>query len=98
MPHTIQPQEHSRGSGIRMYLAHSDGDPNLLSANRNDGSWLNTYNGNSDNEWNRDNGFAFLRPQLSSFPRQSGGVLFTKLLGKLPIPTTELSTHFIKLF
>lgn len=38
----------------------SDGDPNLLYANRNDkGRWLNAYNDNPDNRWNDDNGFAF---------------------------------------
>ena len=50
-------------------IAHiSDGDPNLLNANRDDdGQWLNTSYDNPDNEWNRDNGFAFVVPQLSSF-------------------------------
>lgn len=49
-------------------LNNSDGNLNLLNANRNDnGSWLNTYYDNSDNQWNRNNGFAFAVSQLSSF-------------------------------
>lgn len=60
-------------------LYSTDGDPNLLGANRNgDGQWLNAYYDKPDNRWNRDNGFAFALPQLSSFlPRLfGGGVLF----------------------
>jgi len=46
----------------------SDGNPNLLGANRNDdGSWLNTYWDNPDNKWNRKNGFAFVVSQLTLF-------------------------------
>jgi len=46
----------------------SDGNPNLLGANRNDdGQWLNGYWDNPDNRWNRENGFAFVVSQLSSF-------------------------------
>jgi len=46
----------------------SDGDPNLLNANRDDdGRWLNTTYDNPDNRWNRENGFAFVVPQISSF-------------------------------
>lgn len=49
----------------------SDGDPNLLGANRNDdGQWLNAYYDNLDNRWNRDNGFAFVLSQLFSFLSQ----------------------------
>jgi len=41
-------------------LRNSDGNPNLLNANRNDDSdWLNAYWDNPDNKWNRDYGFAF---------------------------------------
>jgi len=72
MPDTIQPQEYSRGGGIGgpLYVTDSDGNPNLLNANRNDGgSWLNTYWDNPDNKWNRKNGFAFVVSQLTSFPR-----------------------------
>ena len=50
------------------HFAHSDGDPNLLNANRNDdGRWLNAYYDKPDNRWNRENGFAFVVSQLSSF-------------------------------
>ncbi len=62
-------------------LYNSDDDLDLLGANRNDnGRWLNAYYDNPDNRWNRDNGFAFVVSQLSSFlPRPArgfGGVLF----------------------
>ncbi len=45
----------------------SDGDPNLLNANRNDnGQWLNTAYDNPENRGNSDNGFAFALPQVQS--------------------------------
>ncbi len=48
-------------------LCNSDGDPNLLNANRNDnGRYLNAYNDKPDNQWNRDNGFAFAVSQVCS--------------------------------
>ena len=79
MPNKIQPWEYSRGGGIEDILCNSDGNPNLLSANRNDdGPRLNTYYDNPDNRWNRDNGFAFLVSQLFSFLSYFGGrVLFS---------------------
>jgi hypothetical protein len=47
---------------------NSDGDSKLLNVNRNDdGSWLNTYYDKPDNQWNRENGFAFAVSQLSLF-------------------------------
>ena len=47
-------------------LYNSDGNPNLLSANRNDdGRRLDTYYDNPDNRWNVDNGFAFVLSQVS---------------------------------
>ena len=56
------------GSGMDGVVHISDGDPNLLNANRDDdGRWLNTYYDNPDNRWNRDNGFAFAVSQISSF-------------------------------
>lgn len=82
MPHKIQPGEYSKGSGMDDILYNSDGNPNLLGTNRNDdGSWLNTYYDNPDNRWNRNNGFVFVVPQLSSFlsrppAGEFGGVLF----------------------
>ena len=43
----------------------SDGDPRLLVVNRNDaGSWLNADYGKPDDEWDRDNGFAFVVSQV----------------------------------
>jgi hypothetical protein len=47
---------------------NSDGDSNLLNANRNDdGSWLNTYYDRPDNRWDRESGFAFAVSQLFFF-------------------------------
>ncbi len=77
----------------RRFLVHADGDPNLLSTNRNDdGSWLNAYNDRPDNKWNRANGFAFAVSQLFSFLScLHRGVL----LCELAIPTAE---HLTDLF
>src|SRR3989344_4149742 len=62
----------SRDSGRDDTPHNSDGNPNLLCANRNDnGRWLNTYYDNPDNRWNRNNGFAFVVSQLTSFPNLS---------------------------
>lgn len=60
------------------HFVHSDGDLNLLNVNRNDdGLWLNTTYDNPGNVWNRENGFAFVVPQLSSFLSHfCEGVLF----------------------
>jgi hypothetical protein len=56
------------GSGIDDFPRISDGDPNLLAANRNgDGRWLNTYYDRPDDNWNSDNGFAFVVSQIASF-------------------------------
>ena len=60
-------------------LTHiSDGDPNLLGANRNDdGRHLNAYYDSPSNRWNRDNGFAFAVSQLSLFHSSATcGVVF----------------------
>ena len=55
------------GGGTDGVLRNSDGDPNLLNANRNDdGRWLNTSYDRPDNRWNRENGFAFVLSQVSS--------------------------------
>lgn len=95
MPNSIQPCDRkttSRGSGIDGFLRISDGDPNLLSANRNDdGHWLNAYYDKPDNRWNRDNGFAFAVSQLSSFLSLLRRVLFNNLSR----PTTEHFANFI---
>lgn len=58
----------SRDSDMDGILCIIDGDPNLLGMNRNDDvPWLNTYYDNPLNRWNRENGFAFAIPQISSF-------------------------------
>ena len=79
MPNTIQPWEYSSGGGIDDILRNSDGNPNLLNANRNDGGRrLNTYYDNPDNQWNDNGGFAFSLSQLFSFLSYFGGrVLFS---------------------
>ena len=60
MPNKIQSQEYSRDSGTDDVSYNSDGDPNLLNANRNDdGQWLNTNYDKPDNNWNQNSGFAF---------------------------------------
>ena len=41
----------------------SDGNPNVLNANRDDdGQWVNTYWDNPDNQWNDNGAFAFPVP------------------------------------
>jgi hypothetical protein len=78
MPNTIQSREYSKDGEMDDTLYNSDGNPNLLSANRNDdGRRLDTYYDNPDNRWNVDNGFAFVLSQISSFLSCFGGrVLF----------------------
>lgn len=67
MPHKIQSWDYSRGGDVGDFLHNSDGDPNLLNANRNDdGAWLNAYYDKPDNEWNENGGFAFVAQQISS--------------------------------
>jgi hypothetical protein len=78
IPDTIQPRECSTGGDMDGGIHVSDGDPNVLNANRNDdGRWLNTNWDKPDNKWNDNGAFAFLVPQLSSFLLSLlGGVLF----------------------
>ena len=83
MPNTIQPREYSKGGGSDGISHNSDGDPKLLGTNRNDdGHWLNAYYDKPDNRWNRENGFAFVVSQISSFlPHYFvGGVLFSEII------------------
>lgn len=89
MPDSIQSREHSRGGDLDSVPCNSDGDPNLLNSNRNDdGRWLNANYDRSDDKWNDNGGFAFVVPQLSSFPRQElsrRGFVFYRL-GKIAVP------------
>jgi hypothetical protein len=63
MPDSIQLGEYSMGSGIEGTSYNSDGDPNVLNANRNDdGQWLNANWDHPDNHWNDNGAFAFLVP------------------------------------
>ncbi len=87
MPNEIQLGEYSMSGGMEDVSYNSDGNPNLLGANRdNDGHWLNANWDRPDNRWDRENGFAFAVAQLSSFLSCfRGRVLF----GELPLPSTE---------
>jgi len=61
---TIQPQEHSRGSGTggALHVTDSDGDLNVFEVEHNsDGRWLNSNNSKPDNVWNADNRWVFAR-------------------------------------
>ena len=95
MPNKIQLGEYSKSSGTDGIPRNSDGDPNLLNANRNDnGQWLNTAYDRPDNEWNRDNGFAFVVSQLSSFLSLSFvGRVF---LYKASVPASQVSADFVQ--
>jgi hypothetical protein len=75
-------------------LQINDDDPNLLSANRNDdGRWLNAYYDDPGNRWNRENGFAFVVPQISSFLSHFyEGVLFLTHFGMSHIPKCVILT------
>lgn len=77
-------------------LAQSDGNPNVLSANRNDdGRWLNANYDRPDDNWNDNGGFAFVFSQLSSFlSRLCGRVLFCEL----PVPAAEHFACFIQYY
>lgn len=67
----------SRSGGMDGALYISDGNPNLLGANRNDdGRRLDTYYDNPDNRWNRENGFAFVVSQFFSFSPYLGEFCF----------------------
>ena len=66
------------GGGLDGKIHISDGNPNVLSSNRNDdGQWLNAYWDYPDNEWN-DEGLYPNRhirsgfPWLGAFSRSSG--------------------------
>jgi hypothetical protein len=74
----MQQGQASRGSGVDDFLRISDGDPNLLAANRdNESRWLNAYYDRPDDNWNSDNGFAFVVSPISSFSLSFfGRVLF----------------------
>ena len=67
MPDQIQPREHSKGGGTDGAAHDSDGNPNVLNANRNDdGRWVNANWDKPDNQWNDDGAFAFLVPASPS--------------------------------
>lgn len=95
MPNSIQPREYSRGSGTDGFSRISDGDTNLLGANRNDdGHWLNAYYDKPDNRWNRDNGFAFAVSLISSFSLSS----FERVLfNNLSRPSAKISADLVQL-
>ena len=92
MPNSIQPREYSMGGDTDGISCISDGNPNLLSVNRDDGGqWLNTYWDDPDNRWNRDNGFVF---EVSASLLFLSSPLRRVLFCELPIPATK---HFSNL-
>ena len=47
---------------IDVYINNSDGNPNVLNSNRNDGkSWVNANYDNESDNWNDNGAFAFLQ-------------------------------------
>lgn len=67
------------GGGTDGILYNSDGNPNLLGTDANDGdSWLNAIWDNLGDQWNEHNGFAFAVSQLTKFqtPSISGVFVF----------------------
>ena len=47
---------------IEVYINNSDGNPNVLNSNRNDGkSWVNANWDNPNDNWDDDGAFAFLQ-------------------------------------
>lgn len=96
MPNNIQPREYSKGGGNGGISRNSDGDPNLLNANRNDDSpWLNTTYDRPDNEWNRENGFAFVASKLSLFFLSL--VIGRGFVYKAAVPSSEIFTDSVQL-
>ena len=66
------------GGGKEGISHYSDGNPNVLNANRNDdGQWLDANIDHPDNQWNDNGAFAFLVPEtlFTSHPA-FGGVEF----------------------
>ena len=65
-PQTIPRSHRASRDGDMDGVPHiSDGDPNVLNANRNDdGRYVNAYNDNPSNQWDDDGAFAF--PVLAS--------------------------------
>jgi hypothetical protein len=77
-------------------IKDSDGDPNLLAANRdNDGHWLNANYDRPDDNWNSDNGFAFAVSQIASF---SLSLLERVFFYKFAVPPAKVSADLIKFF
>jgi hypothetical protein len=68
IPYKIQPGDISMGGGRDGTPYNTDGDPNLLGTDDDEGdSWLNANWDNLDNQWHELNGFAFAVSQLVSF-------------------------------
>ena len=60
MPDQIQIKEYSMSGETDGTPHFSDGDPNVLNSNRNDGGqWVNAYRDNPDNQWNDNGAFVF---------------------------------------
>ena len=76
------------------FRTETDGNPNLLGVNANDADpYLNAYNGNPTNRWNRENGFVFLSPKFFSFSVTLYDLRFflfrIRLVFKLIVPATK---------
>jgi hypothetical protein len=52
-------------------IHNSDGNPNVLYSNRNDGSYVNANYDNPDNQWNDNGAFAFLATHFISKGRHN---------------------------
>ena len=75
---------------MALYINDSNGNPNLLSANRDDdGRWLDAYCDKPGNRWNHQNGFAFVVSPISlvvaiAISYLGVAVCFFKLLCQAP--------------
>jgi len=92
MPSPIQPQEYSRSGdaeGVYTFLRNPNGNRNVLYLYLNSSEWNWNYHW-LDNDFSDNNPAAVLATHF--IPPLSGGVLFCKL----PIPTTQHFSNFIK--
>lgn len=90
------------GTDGKAYI--SDGNPNILTTDRNDdGRQVNAYYDNPDNNWNDNGAFAVPVAPLSSFLLSLvGGVLFTasfvEVFCELSVPTAKHPAYLINLY
>ncbi len=73
-------EKYSKGGVMEGVVHSSDGNPNVLNANRNDDeSWVNANYDNPDNQWNDNGAFAFLATQFISKSRHMSAFSFLYL-------------------